>query len=172
MSQHPFSATIQAVHWDSSLHLEIWNMKTLDATDTMTDLSVCWQVTGSALLCQQKLCIQSIDKGVQTHLTNNKVGDALCNLLDGSRHCVLDFTVVHSQWINRWPGTEWNKNALANKVCDKWNSHIQLYAVLILALAAPVWHDCTWPDGCTIFCISLQERELRWYMSTIDSLCR
>jgi hypothetical protein len=71
----------------------------------------------------RKSCIECTDKGVPTHLTNNKVGDALCNLSDGARKLVLDFTVVHPR--SGSTVAKWNKNALAMKVRDKWNRHGQ-----------------------------------------------
>jgi hypothetical protein len=80
----------------------------------------------------RKSDIQYTDKGVPTHLTTNKVGDALCNLSNGAKKLVLDFTVVHPRRANG----AWNEQALANSVRNKWNHHGQPYAVLGYAFAA------------------------------------
>ena len=78
--------------------------------------------------------IQYTDKGVPTHLTNNKVGDALCNLSNGARRLVLDYTVAHPKM-----GTaddRWNTEALTKAVRNKWNRHGPQYAVIGFAFAA------------------------------------
>jgi hypothetical protein len=80
----------------------------------------------------RKSDIQYTDKGVPTHLTSNKVGDALCNLSNGAKKLVLDYTVVHP----RRAYGRWNEQALANTVRNKWNHHGQQYAVLGYAFAA------------------------------------
>ncbi len=65
-------------------------------------------------------------------LTNNQIGDALCNLSGGAKPLVLDYTVVHPRRANG----VWNKDALANQVRHKWNCHGQPYAVLGYAFAS------------------------------------
>ena len=79
-----------------------------------------------------KSSIPYTDKGVPTHLTNNKVGDALCNLSNGAKKLVLDYTVVHPRHAHGG----WNPKALTNSVLGKWNHHGQAYAVLGYAFSA------------------------------------
>ncbi len=76
--------------------------------------------------------VQYADKGVPTHLTNNKIGDALCNLSNGAKKLILDYTVVHPRIAHG----RWNPAVLATKVTGKWTKHGPDYAVLGLAFAA------------------------------------
>ena len=76
------------------------------------------------------------DKGVPRHLTNpNKVGDALCQLSSDCRKLVLDYTVVHPRHGTTNAAGQWNHNALANVVRDKWNKHGRQYAMIGFAFA-------------------------------------
>jgi hypothetical protein len=80
-----------------------------------------------------KSSIPYTEKGVPTHLKTNEKGDALCNISNGAKTLVLDYTVVHPQ-----SGTtgKWNSEALANSVRNKWNRHGPSYAVLGFAFSA------------------------------------
>ncbi len=76
--------------------------------------------------------VQYADKGLPTHLTNNKIGDALCSLSNGARKLILDYTVVHPRIAHG----RWNPAVLATKVTGKWTKHGPDYAVLGYAFAA------------------------------------
>lgn len=83
----------------------------------------------------RKSGIPFTDKGVPTHLTNHKVGDALCSLSPECRKLVLDYSVVHPRFGTPNAAGRWNHKALAGKVRGKWNNHGPQYAVLGFAFA-------------------------------------
>lgn len=75
------------------------------------------------------------DKGIPSHLTNNKIGDALCLLSSDCQQLILDYTVVHPrQGTATAPGV-WNANALTNAARNKWNRHGRAYATIGYAFA-------------------------------------
>lgn len=76
-----------------------------------------------------------IDKNVPSHLTTNKVGDALCLLSNDSRRLILDYTVIHPRSGTANTAGQWNPSAVENKARDKWNRHGKQYAVIGFAFA-------------------------------------
>lgn len=75
------------------------------------------------------------EKGVPSHLTSQKVGDALCALSSDCRKLVLDYTVVHPRYGTPNAAGQWNHEALANAVRNKWNHHGRPYAIIGFAFA-------------------------------------
>jgi hypothetical protein len=84
------------------------------------------------------------DKNVPSHLTTEKVGDALINLSGEAKQLVLDFSITlcilcvlcvvgtHPVLGERSAnGTmRWNNKVLAQKAKDKWNKHGSNYNVI------------------------------------------
>jgi hypothetical protein len=83
----------------------------------------------------RKSGVPFLDKGVPSHLTSQKVGDALIALSSDCRQLVLDYTVVHPRAGTSNCAGQWNLDALANKVRQKWTHHGRQYAVMGFAFA-------------------------------------
>lgn len=75
------------------------------------------------------------DKGVPSHLTSQKIGDALCVLSSDCRQLVLDYTVVHPRSGTPHAAGQWNHEALSNAARNKWNRHGRAYAIIGFAFA-------------------------------------
>lgn len=75
------------------------------------------------------------DKGVPSHLTTNKVGDALCNLSSDCRQLIMDYTVVHPRYGTPNAAGQWNPDALSRAARHKWNRHGRPYAIIGFAFA-------------------------------------
>ena len=83
----------------------------------------------------KKSGIPFTDKSIPSHLTTNKVGDALCQPSPDNRQLILDYTVVHPRLGTSNAAGQWNPLALDNAVRDKWNRHDSQYAVMGFAFA-------------------------------------
>jgi hypothetical protein len=73
--------------------------------------------------------VQYTDKNVPCHVTNNKVGDALCRLSAETRAVVLDFTVVHPR-SGHVAGGVWDTKALTTAARKKCQKHAPAYDVM------------------------------------------
>jgi hypothetical protein len=107
----------------------------MTCTKTAAYMAAHTQLAAAVADVMAKSGIQYTEKGVPTHLTSQKKGDALCIMSNAAKHLVLDYTVVHPRSGMPTSAGNWNPQALDNAVKHKCNHHGSAYAVLGLAFA-------------------------------------